>query len=781
MKSQLLVFVGVLLLALGTWACGSSAQQELDVLISGDNLEDGPGGLTCLELQNAAVTEYPPAGLRVTFRLLDCEGLPVGKLSAGQVTVINDDTGQPFGAGHDEPMVSEPLSARDLDLRLLLLVDLSSSALNLGLAPNILQAARTLVTALAQSPARTVRVALWTMGSPSKTVQVLDFTSDLDQVLASLTQLEASPGLGARDLYGGFTKGLNALAQLEGTGSDQKVLALFAAGLHETGGAAALAQQAVQLRQGLESSEGLQVLVLGSADSGFSSLQQLASRPEYAFNTTGADWAQVAGKAGKALSNALGSNYVLGVCTPLVFGSPTLTLDVKVGTASVAKQLPYSVEGFTGDLSQCDPKVLADPCGDRLCGDSALPGVTCGTCDAGWLCDGEGACSIPCSPQCQNRDCGSDACGGSCGDCANNEHCDEGGQCQAGCLPNCSGKQCGGDGCNGSCGTCTNGKTCNANGLCITDCVPNCSGKQCGSDGCNGSCGTCSNGKTCNANGLCVTDCVPNCSGKQCGSDGCNGSCGTCTNGKTCNANGLCVTDCVPNCSGKQCGSDGCNGSCGTCTNGKTCNANGLCITNCVPNCSGKQCGSDGCNGSCGTCTNGKTCNANGLCVTNCVPDCSYKECGDDGCGGSCGNCKEGEACEWYGGCVCMGGCGGKECGWDNCGNSCGTCDSGQYCSTTGECRTTIACPEGGILMDTTCNGTDYYGCCVGEVVYYCGNSTATCPLGLTKCLCALDCNTAEQQYTKCQKRATGGRYMYLCSTVDEDTIFYGDVCPWDR
>lgn len=57
------------------------------------------------------------------------------------------------------------------------------------------------------------------------------------------------------------------------------------------------------------------------------------------------------------------------------------------------------------------------------------------------------------------------------------------------CIPNCIDKDCGDDGCGGSCGTCVSPKRCNDKNKCI--CVPNCTGAQCGSDGCGGSCGMC--------------------------------------------------------------------------------------------------------------------------------------------------------------------------------------------------------------------------------------------------------------------------------------------------
>lgn len=81
-----------------------------------------------------------------------------------------------------------------------------------------------------------------------------------------------------------------------------------------------------------------------------------------------------------------------------------------------------------------------------------------------------------------------------------------------GCCPNCANKQCGPDGCGGYCGDCDElpNQICK-NGQC---CQRNCTNKQCGSDGCGGLCGSgggdegCPIGKVCTSNKQCKT---PNC------------------------------------------------------------------------------------------------------------------------------------------------------------------------------------------------------------------------------------------------------------------------------
>ncbi|MCA9513405.1 MAG: hypothetical protein KC635_00525, partial [Myxococcales bacterium] len=200
------------------------------------------------------------------------------------------------------------------------------------------------------------------------------------------------------------------------------------------------------------------------------------------------------------------------------------------------------------------------------------------------------------------------------------------------CEPDCTDKECGDDGCGGVCGPgCAEGLSCWDN-ACVS-CVPDCTSKQCGDDGCGGSCGNCTGNRVCE-DFFCVVPCTPDCAGRECGSDGCGGTCGPgCASGETCLSDGTCDAPCAPDCTGKRCGDDGCGGTCGPgCVSGQTCTAAGQCQTACAPACAGKDCGDDGCGGVCGTCSGDDVCHA-GACEPLCAPACGGKVCGDDGCG----------------------------------------------------------------------------------------------------------------------------------------------------
>ncbi len=206
----------------------------------------------------------------------------------------------------------------------------------------------------------------------------------------------------------------------------------------------------------------------------------------------------------------------------------------------------------------------------------------------------------------------------------------------SGCVPDCVNKECGSNLCGGNCGTCGAGETCSV-GKCVTACEPDCLGKECGDDGCGDVCGTCPNAAPICDAGVCKEDCTPACDGKECGDDGCGGECGTCPGAApVCDA-GVCKKACVPACDGKECGDDGCGGECGTCPQAVPICEAGICVeqATCQPQCTGLQCGDDGCGSQCGTCEAGKTCQE-GLCVVGTVagevtvtaisPDWSYND-----------------------------------------------------------------------------------------------------------------------------------------------------------
>ena len=191
----------------------------------------------------------------------------------------------------------------------------------------------------------------------------------------------------------------------------------------------------------------------------------------------------------------------------------------------------------------------------------------------------------------------------------------------------------------------------------------------------------------------CQSTCVPECDGKDCGPDGCNGECGECADGEYCSEAGLCgpndgcIGTGVPGCGGCACE------ACVCALDSYCCETawDGICVSECQEDCGG--CG-PACDPACG---DGFKCEA-GECV-ECTADCDGKACGSDGCSGTCGECEGGAQCI-DGQCVdtmsCVGACGGS---------APGGCYCDESCFGFGDCCADMcaACPEIGILFPEAC------------------------------------------------------------------------------
>ncbi len=270
----------------------------------------------------------------------------------------------------------------------------------------------------------------------------------------------------------------------------------------------------------------------------------------------------------------------------------------------------------------------------------------------------------------QDKNCGlmADGCGGflQCGRCFEFETCGGGGDAnQCGCTPICN-DRCGGpDACGGLCpDNCEGTEVCGGAGFPnVCGCAPNCTDKCGGDDNCGGTCpdtclppNSCGGGDEENVCG-CTIDCVGRCGGF----DGCGGICPYgCTELETCGGGGepnVCA--CPQECVGKCGGDDACGGQCpDTCIAPFSCGGAGeenLCgctPTDCATILADLQgaaiCGvfDNGCGEllACGSaCVGQNVCNE--LVGECCVPDCTARSCGPDGCGGLCGSCPPGGSC----------------------------------------------------------------------------------------------------------------------------------------
>ena len=329
--------------------------------------------------------------------------------------------------------------------------------------------------------------------------------------------------------------------------------------------------------------------------------------------------------------------------------------------ACVCQQDPYCCQTAWDNLCVSLCETQCGGCGEvSNCGDGACDlegGENCGSCADDCNCSDGQICYAYqcCTPDCEDKVCGDDGCGGSCGDCPGGQAC-IGGACGQtdGCLP-AEAPGCGGCACQ-TC-VCEMDEFCcevEWDSLCVAHCEADCGGcgfvGDCGNSWCDSgeNCANCAQDCACPTGDTCYKAdcCSPDCAGKICGSDGCGGTCGECPEGAFCQEGSCKMGVCEPDCSGKECGDDGCGGGCGECKPGFDCKGNSCQKKPCLPECDGKICGGDGCGGTCGECPAGTFCDK-GVCQAGqCEPDCEGKQCGDDGCGQVCGACPDGEECK---------------------------------------------------------------------------------------------------------------------------------------
>jgi len=273
------------------------------------------------------------------------------------------------------------------------------------------------------------------------------------------------------------------------------------------------------------------------------------------------------------------------------------------------------------------------------------------------------------------------------------------------CIPECNEKNCGDDGCGGTCGECTGGTWCEGletcqEGVCVQGQAPDCDdGNPCTEDGCDVEAPKCTHILK-DLDDLVVEDCLCD-TDEDCEplEDGnlCNGTlvCDLEAETPTCKVDDPTVVVCdeLPDGAHTDCNVPVCDPDTGAClavaaneglgcedgdlcTEGEVC-VEGLCADGVQKSCDdANECTDDVCTAGVG-CEygpggEGEPCDGgDGVCVAGicCIPDCDGKECGDDGCGGVCGSC--GDSVECVDG-LCQPLCGNGLC--VDAGENCSTC-----------------------------------------------------------------------------------------------------------
>ena len=353
--------VGAALLLLG--ACSSSAAVVRDGA-------DPPS----LIVDVRQPTPVGGAGLQLRFSVRTSDGTDPPELGPDDIEVINDEVGSDFGDSNADGGRSAPRLPADLTLLTVLVLDFSDSVFKGEMQDHIRNGVASYLHALlVQSEDDTAelttikgnhRLALVQLGRTQEVKVALDFTADPAEIEQAVAAMAATGGLGTTNLYAGYGAGIDAVTSEEvATQSVQRVVIVVTDGAHQAGNAEELRAQALALRERAASA----VFSVGVGDSELlEPVRELASQPQFFHATDAQGVARAFQEIAGDIVGLARRNYVVGICTPVELGSPTLTLRVTTDGLSAAQTVAYATGTLDGNTTECDPdQVAAADAGDR--------------------------------------------------------------------------------------------------------------------------------------------------------------------------------------------------------------------------------------------------------------------------------------------------------------------------------------------------------------------------------------------------------------------------------
>lgn len=137
----------------------------------------------CIDIDRLKQTVLPPTSIRITFRVTTCDGFPVSGLSANDITLINDESGVPFGWAESSGSASEPQVPPELRQFTVLVLDLSDSVVNDGRLADIVDSATVFVEHVLEHPSTALHheVAILGFGGTDEVVSLHNFTAMLQR------------------------------------------------------------------------------------------------------------------------------------------------------------------------------------------------------------------------------------------------------------------------------------------------------------------------------------------------------------------------------------------------------------------------------------------------------------------------------------------------------------------------------------------------------------------------------------------------------------------------
>ena len=323
----------------------------------------------CLALDVARpITVVGSAGLRVEFSINRCDGRPAPLLEEAQVRIINDERGIAFDGSPEGGSRSRLGLPDSFQLFSVLVLDFSDSIFANGAQDDVVAGVtRYLQQLLVPDDAdperlaqvkKSHQVAIVSLGRPDAVRLVRPFTDDPADITASLNDLIDGGALGSTDLYNAYSLALRTAAMASADSElIRRAVIVLTDGQHEAGDAENLRRAALDARRA--HLDDVEIYTIGiRGDYNESLVRELASSPQH-FAEAGAD--EIAEQFRTIATNVAqlaNRNYVVGVCTPVALGEPTLTIAVETGDFSGRATVPYPTDMLNGDTTRCDPEQI---------------------------------------------------------------------------------------------------------------------------------------------------------------------------------------------------------------------------------------------------------------------------------------------------------------------------------------------------------------------------------------------------------------------------------------
>ena len=327
-----------------------------------------------LILEVAEPLQVGGAGIQLSFSLAMSDGTAPPQLVPDQIEIINNEVGADFSRSTEGGSRSEPGLPADIRLLTVFVLDFSDSIFDANVQDMIHRGVEQyLDSLLVKSPGddddltiikESHDVAIVQIGSTQSVKLTLDFTNNLATIMQTVDAMIAAGALGTTNLYKAYMLGINT-AEEEEVAAElvKRAVILITDGTHQAGDEDTLRTQALDAKE----QSTIDIFTVGvEGDYRRERVQELASRDEYFYETSVEGVSNEFQRIAAGIMELAKTTYVVGICTPVDIGNPTLTINISAGGLFATETLAYSTQTLDGNTTDCDPDRVSKGKGDAM-------------------------------------------------------------------------------------------------------------------------------------------------------------------------------------------------------------------------------------------------------------------------------------------------------------------------------------------------------------------------------------------------------------------------------